>query len=115
MRAEKSEKGHAFEGDTSGIQQAACEALEPREELWEDGLCGNALSSPIASSEPWISCPRHCEVCLGATVLGFHSALGTNTSTSSARDSSLIGPFSKSWLGKGLISWDLAEEFSGCV
>ena len=101
-RAEKSEKGHAFEGGTSGIQQAACEALNPVKDCGK--MAFEEMRTPLSlllQNRGLASCPRHCEVCLGATVLGFHSALGTNMSSSSARDSSLIGPFSKELAREG--------------
>lgn len=60
--------------------------------------------SPLSSllQNPGLAVPATAKsVCLGATVLGFHSALGTKTSSSSARDSSLIGPFSKELAREG--------------
>lgn len=115
MRTEKSEKGHAFEGGTSGIQQAACEALNPVKARGKMASAEMLSSALIASSEPLISCPHHCEVCLGATVLGFHSALVQTRVLAQVVTLQLLDPSPRSWLREGLISWDLVGSFSGCV
>lgn len=114
-QAEKSENSHAFEECISGIQQAACEALNPIESLWGHGLCWNPLPLLLAALQyPWLVSP------LLWSLSGWHCPwVSFSTSTSSVLVLSdqavtlhLLDPSTRSWLGKGLTSWYLAEEFS---
>lgn len=70
-QAEKSEKGHAFEGGTSGIQQAACEALNPVKDCGKMAFAEMRSPLSLLLQNPGLAVPATAKSVWAPLSLGF--------------------------------------------